>query len=130
MNIEYFPDKRSVEEAMQVDDPLLMLVCYDRSKTIISNIDDAFEHIILLRKMNYPENDIDKYFRVVVNHDGADWTFVCPTDYKNIYDKDKRLKEFYNDGITAITEALRIIGYPSEINIPKRYGRHFNMLGE
>ena len=64
MNIEYFPDKRSVEEAMQVDDPLLMLVCYDRSKTIISNIDDAFEHIILLRKMNYPENDIDKYFRV------------------------------------------------------------------
>lgn len=131
MQKEYFPDKKTVEEAMKVNDPLLMLVAYDRSKLIVSSIDDAFEHIILLKKMNYPETDIDKYFRVVVNREGADWTFVCPSDYKGISDKNVRIREFYKDGINIITEALNLIGYNNvQITIPRRYRRHFNMLGE
>ncbi|MCX7748845.1 MAG: hypothetical protein N2645_18445 [Clostridia bacterium] len=130
MNIEYYPDKTTVDAAQQVDDPLLILVSYDKRRILISNIDDAFEHHILLKKLGYSELDIDKYYRVIVNQDGADWTFVCPSDYKGIKDKDLRIKEFYNDGIDAISKAIQFIGYESNINIPKRYRRHFNMLGE
>jgi len=130
MVVKYYPDRETVEEAMQVNDPLLMLVSYDGKEIIIANIDDAFEHLILLKKMDYKETDIDKYFRVVVNHEGADWTFVCPGDYKGIKDKNKRIEVFYNDGITQITNALHAIGYDTKINIPQRYRRHFNMLHE
>jgi len=130
MIIKYYPDKKTVEEAMQVDDPLLMLVSYDGNEVLLANIDDAFEHIILLRNMNYNETDIDKYYRVVVNQEGADWTFVCPNDYNSIKDKNIRIENFYNDGVIKITEAINAIGYKSEINIPKRYRRHFNLLQE
>lgn len=130
MQIKYYPDKQTVENAMQVNDPLLMLVKHDKSEIIIANIDDVFEHIILLRLMEYPESDIDKYFRVVINHEGADWTFVCPSAYNTIIDKQKRIEQYYNEGITTITEAIISIGYDCEINIPKRYRRHFNMIGE
>lgn len=64
---------------MQVDDPLLILAKHDLTEVLICNIDDAGEHI---RKLKYFEIDIDKYFRLVVINDGADWTFVCPADYK------------------------------------------------
>lgn len=128
--IEYFPDKKTVEAAQQVNDPLLMLVSYDHSKILLANIDDAIEHIILLRKLGYSDLDIDQYFRAVVNHNGADWTFVCPTAYKGIKNQDVRVEQFYKDGIDAITKALQEIGYHTEINIPKRYRRHFSMLGE
>ncbi len=127
---KYYPDQETVEEAMQVNDPLLMLVSYDGSEVLLSNIDDAFEHIILLRKMGYRETDIDKFFRVVVNQEGADWTFVCPNEYKGIEEKNKRIETFYNDGIIKIEEAITSIGYQAKINIPKRYRRHFNMLEE
>lgn len=130
MDIEYFPDKVTVEEAMQVDDPLLMLVAYDESRILLANIDDVFEHIILLRKLNYPESDIDKYFRLVINHHGADWTFVCPSGYKDIKNKDASIRQFYNDGIGTIIKALKLIDYPVEINIPQRYRRHFNLIVE
>ena len=128
MQIEYYPNKETVEKAMQIDDPLLMLISYDTRKILLSNIDDAFEHHVLLKKLGYSELDIDKYYRVVVNQDGADWTFVCPSGYKGIQDKDARIKQFYNDGVDAINKAIKFIGYNSELNIPKRYRRHFNML--
>ncbi len=128
MIIKYYPDKIQVNEAMQVNDPLLMLVSYDGNEVLLANIDDAFEHSILLKKLNYPESDIDKFFRAVVNQEGADWTFVCPGDYKNIANKDKRLEVFYRDGIVKIAEAIKAIGYDAPIDIPKRYRRHFNML--
>jgi hypothetical protein len=96
----------------------------------LSNIDDAGEHIILIRLTNHRESDLDHFFRVVVNNDGADWTFVCPTKYKNIENKDNRIKEFYNDGIDAISKALKAINYDVEITIPARYRRHFNMLSD
>lgn len=130
MSTEYYPDKPTVEQAMQDDDPLLMLVSYAGDKILLSNIDDSFEHIILLKNLGYSELDIDKYFRVIINRDGADWTFVCPAGYKNIANKDKRIKQFYNDGVAAITRGLQAIGYNSDIEIPQRYRRHFNMSGE
>jgi len=94
---------------------------------LIANIDDAPEHNILLKKLNHSELDVDKYFRVIMNKDGADWTFVCPSDYKNIPNRKKRITAFYNDGIDAINEALKMIGFNIEIYIPKRYSRHLDI---
>jgi len=130
MIIKYYPDEAHVNEAMQVDDPLLMLVSFDGNEILLSNIDDAFEHLILLKKLDYKENEIDKFFRVILNQEGADWTFVCPSNYKGITNKEKRIETFYNDGITQISKAIQTVGYNVEIQIPQRYRRHFNMLKE
>lgn len=130
MDIRYYPDEKRVREAMQVDDPLLMLVSFNGKELLLSHIDDAVEHVILLRKLNYKETEIDQFFRVVLTQDGADWTFVCPGDYKGISNKDKRIETFFNDGINLISKAIKAIGYNVEINIPERYRRHFNMLGK
>ena len=129
LQIEYFPDEQTVNNCIQTGEPLLMLVKFDYSELLISELDAAVDHIILLRKLDKPENDIDKYFRIVLDNTGADWTFVCPQDYKNIPDKQKRIERFYNDGIDLISAALNKIGLPDiPINIPKRYGRHWEML--
>jgi len=128
MIIKYYPEKNNVNEAMQVNDPLLMLVSYDGNEILLANIDDAFEHHILLKKLNYKETEIDKFYRVVLNQEGADWTFVCPKDYKGISNQEKRIETFYNDGVTQISKAIKTIGYKADIQIPQRYRRHFNML--
>ncbi len=128
MIIKYYPDETRVKEAMQADDPLLMLVSYDGSEVLLSNIDDAFEHLILLKKLDYKETEIDRFFRLVLNREGADWTFVCPSNYKGISSKEKRIETFYEDGITQISIAIETVGYNVEIQIPQRYRRHFNML--
>lgn len=71
---------------------------------------------------------IDKYFRIVFDNTAADWTFVCPQDYREITDKQKRIAEFYKDGFRYISEALAEIGYFVELRIPKRYRRHFDIM--
>ncbi len=128
MEIKYYPEEASVKKSFIDDDPLLMLVSFDKIEMLISNIDAAVEHNILLKKLNYSELDIDKFFRVVVNKDGADWTFVCPENYKNIKDKVRRIETFYNDGFEAISEALKLINYNVNIDIPKRYKRHLDTI--
>jgi len=128
--IKYYPDQAHVTEAIQVDDPLLMMISYDGQEILLANIDDAVEHHILLKMLGYKETEIDRFFRVVINHEGADWTFVCPSTYKGIIDKEKRIEAFYNEGIDQITKAIQTIGYKAEIHIPQRYRRHLNMLKE
>ena len=129
MNIEYYPNKQTVDEATLHNDPLLVLISFDGSKLLVSNIDDAYEHIILLRKLNYNDNDLEKYFRLVVNKEGADWTFVCPSHYKNIPDKNRRIEVYYNEGILVISKGLKDLGYSDiKIDIPRRYRRHFDLL--
>ncbi len=128
MVIKYFPNEESVKKAMQDDDPLLMLVSFDGGEILLSHVDDAVEHVILLRKKGYRETDMDRFFRIVLDREGADWTFVCPEGYKSIENKDRRIAIFFKDGIEMIGRALSAVGYEVEINIPKRYRRHFNML--
>lgn len=128
MKIEYFPNKDSVDEAARTDDPLLVMVAHDQSKVLIANIDDVGEHIILLRKLGYSEDDLDRYFRLVVNSEGADWTFVCPSSYKGIRDKAKRIERFYRDGVDVIKKALEELGFDVEITIPPRYRRHLDFM--
>jgi hypothetical protein len=86
------------------------------------------EHHIMLMNVGLNSTDIDKYFRIVFDKNGADWTFVCPPDYKNIPYKDKRIERFYKDGFIEISDFLHSIGYLVGINIPKRYARHLNVL--
>lgn len=130
MEIIKYPDEENFREAAEKDEPLLVLVSFDGSRIIASQIDEALEHHILLKKAGFPDTDIDKYFRLVVDRDGADWTFVCPENYSSITRKDKKIEEFFKDGMRIIPAALKQIGYDVPIEIPKRYRRHFNLMGD
>ena len=128
MEIIKYPSEEEVTKAMAADEPLLVLISFDGSKAIMAHIDEAVEHHILLMKTGYKDTDIDKFFRIVLDKSGADWTFVCPPDYKNIPFKDKRIEAFYKDGFSVISEFLHSIGYLVGIDIPKRYRRHLDVL--
>ena len=130
MNLIKYPSDEAVSKAMAADEPLLILISFDGKTAIMSQIDEAVEHHILLMDVGFKETDIDKFFRIILDRSGADWTFVCPPDYKNIPFKDKRIEAFYKDGFSVISDFLHSIGYLVGINIPKRYSRHLNTLGD
>lgn len=124
----YYPDEASFRKAADEDEPLLVLISYDGGRIIASQIDEAVEHHILLKKAGFSDTDIDRYFRLVVDKSGADWTFVCPESYSSITRKEKRTEEFFKDGMRIIPKALKEIGYDVPIDIPKRYRRHFDIM--
>lgn len=128
MNIIKYPSEQEFDNAVNADEPLLVLVSFDGNTIIGCQIDEAVEHHILLRLVKSSDADIDKYFRLVVNSEGADWTFVCPPDYSSITLKDKRIEEFFKDGMRIIPKALSTIGYNVPVSIPKRYRRHFDIM--
>ena len=130
MEIIRYPSEEEVRKAMAADEPLLVLISFDGKSAIMSHVDEAVEHHILLMKTGFKDTDIDRYFRIVLDKSGADWTFVCPPDYKNIPFKDKRIEAFYKDGFAVISEFLHSIGYLVGINIPKRYSRHMSVLSD
>lgn len=128
MNLIKYPSEGAVNAAMTADEPLLVLISFDGQTAIMSQIDEAMEHHILLMNAGFKDTDIDKFFRIVLDRSGADWTFICPPDYKNIPFKDKRIEAFYKDGFAVISGFLHSIGYLVGINIPKRYRRHLDVL--
>ena len=130
MNYIKYPSSEAVEAAVRDKEPILMLISFDGETVIMSHIDEAVEHHVLLAKVGLPQSDIDKYFRVVLDDEGADWTFICPPDYKGITDKVRRISDFYKDGFAAISKAMLGIGYLVGINIPRRYRRHLDVLNE
>lgn len=113
---------------LPTDEPLMALIAVDGSLAYVSLLDDGFEHHILLSKMEGNDNNLDKFFRIIFDRSGADWTFVCPVDYRNMTNKEKRIKRFYDDGYYEIKNFLKEIGYNTEVNIPKRYSRHLNYM--
>lgn len=122
-----YPSAAEVDFMLGTEEPFLMLVSFDGETAVISHLDEAMEGHILLTKA-LPQADINKYFRVVFDREGADWTFVCPTGYKGIQNKGKRFTEFYKDGCREISNALSQLGYVVDITIPKRYRRHFDLM--
>lgn len=128
MNFIRYPTDQAIDKAIADKDPLLVLISFDGSTAIVSHIDEAVEHHILLEKAGFDSRDIDKYFRIVLDDEGADWTFVCPPDYKNIKDKQRRITAFYKDGFSVISDVLSQMGFMVGINIPKRYRRHFDYM--
>ena len=130
MEIIKYPSEESVTNAIDADEPFLAIISFDGKKAVMCQIEEAMEHHILLLKAGFSDKDIDKYFRIILDDEGADWTFVCPPDYKNISDKSRRIKAFYKDGFSIISDVLQELGFMVGINIPRRYRRHFDMLGE
>ena len=130
MNIIKYSDILSVDEAVEKNEPLFAVISFDGEEAIVSHADEAVEHYILLKKAGKNVNDIDKYFRIVFDKGGADWTVVCPPDYKNISDKQRRIAQFYKDGFAVISNFLSQFGYFVSINIPNRYRRHFKIMSE
>ncbi len=128
MNIITYSEENT--DILRSDEPKLALISFDGERAITGLIDESVEHNILLEKTGHNSRDIDKYFRIVYDRDSADWTFICPLDYKGIKDKPRRITAFYNDGFQAIARFLSEIGYYGDINIPRRYRRHFDMMGE
>lgn len=128
MKIIKYPSEEDVNKAIAADEPLLAVISFDGRTAVMSQIDEAMEHHILLMKAGLKDTDIDSFFRIVFDKSGADWTFICPPDYKNIPFKDKRIEAFYKDGFAVISDFLHSLGYLVGIDIPKRYRRHFNAL--
>lgn len=128
MKIIRYPSEEAVSRAMAADEPLLVLISFDGETVIMSPINETAEERILMMNTGYKDTDIDKFFRIVLDRSGADWTFVCPPDYKDIPFKDKRIEAFYKDGFAVISNFLHSIGYLVGINIPKRYRRHLDVL--
>ena len=80
------------------------LINFSRNNTsLLINLDVSYD------------TDIDKYFRIVLDCSGADWTFVCPPDYKGITRKDKRIERFFKDGMTIIPKVLNEMEYDVEV---------------
>ena len=130
MTYHKHPNAKTVNEYISKKEPLLIAISFDGEKVLMSHIDDSVEHHILLAHFEELPQNIDKYFRIAVDDESADWTFVCPPDYRGITDRKRRITAFYNDGITAISRVLADIGYFSDIKIPKRYRRHFDVIGD
>ena len=128
MNINKYPSAEDVNKAISDKEPLLVLISFDGRNVIMSHIDEAMEHHILLEKVGIDSSRIDSYFRIVLDDEGADWTFICPPDYKGIEDKQRRITAFYKDGFAAISGVLSELGFMVGINIPKRYRRHFDYM--
>ncbi|MBQ9383402.1 MAG: hypothetical protein IJT87_04140 [Ruminiclostridium sp.] len=125
-----YPDDKTVDEAVAKKEPLIIAISFDEKTALMSHLDDSVEHHILLQHFGIKATDIDKYWRIVVDGETAEWTFVCPRDYKNIKDRQKRITAFYNDGITAISKVISDLGYFADITIPRRYRRHFDAIGD
>ena len=130
MNILKYPDEQAFDNAVQADELILVLISFDGENVIASQIDEAMEHHILLRLVKDSDKDLDKYFRIVADHEGADWTFVCPPNYSSITRKEKRIEEFFKDGMRVIPKALKEMGYDVPVSIPRRYRRHFDIMND
>lgn len=126
--IKYYGSDEEKREFINHDtEPLMAIVAHDGSHAVVSLLDEGFEHHILLDKALNKHN-IDSYFRIIFDDEGSDWTFVCPPDYKGITNKEKRISQFFNDGVDTITQFLKEVGYDVPINIPRRYRRHMDYL--
>lgn len=130
MNITRINDYETVENAIDKDEPLIAVIDFKGENAFVSHVDDSVEHHILLAKADISPNNIDKYFRIIFDKEGASWTFICPPDYKGIADKTRRIQAFYKDGFTVISEFLAEFGYLVEITIPQRYRRHIDAMKE
>ena len=94
MEIINLPDKKSVIEALHNDEPMISAIGTDGQTTILAPLDYGFEHHILISQAGYKETDIDKFFRIIFDKSGADWTFVCPPDLQKHFFKVVQNKNF------------------------------------
>lgn len=117
MNMIYVPDKETVTARFGTSEMFILAITYDEETAAIAPIDEAPEHYILLNKAGIGEINLDRCFRVVFDDEAAEWTFVCPSDYAHIADKQKRIAQFYKDGCRTISHVLSDLGYMIDLTI-------------
>lgn len=117
MNMIYVPDKETVTARFGTSEMFILAITYDEETAAIAPIDEAPEHYILLNKAGIGEINLDRCFRVVFDDKAAEWTFVCPSDYAHIADKQKRIAQFYKDGFRTISHVLSDLGYMIDLTI-------------
>lgn len=126
--IKYYGTDEERHEFINHDsEPLIAAIAHDGSHAVVSLLDEGCEHHMLLAKALNKYN-IDEYFRIIFDDEGVDWTFVCPPNYKCITNKERRISQFFGDGVDTITEFLKAVDYDVEIKIPRRYQRHMEYL--
>jgi len=130
MKIIKYSEREDLDKAMKKNEPMIAIIEFGGETAYMGHIDECMEHHILLQKVGLPSSDIDKYFRIIFDSESADWTFICPPNYKEINDKRRRIATFYADGFGVISAFLSELGRFTDIAIPKRYRRHFGALGE
>lgn len=130
MNINYYPSEEDVKNSMEIDDPLLAAISFDGKETVIAPAIESGKHYIMLMQTGHNSTDIDKFFRISFDRSGADWTFICPVNYKNITFENRRVEAFYKDGIDAISNILKELNYPVNIDIPRRYRGQLSVMGK
>lgn len=113
----YVPDKETVTARFGTSEMFILAITYDEETAAIAPIDEAPEHYILLNKAGIGEINLDRCFRVVFDDEAAEWTFVCPSDYAHIADKQKRIAQFYKDGFRTISHVLSDLGYMIDLTI-------------
>lgn len=128
MEFIFHPSKEDVIKLLGTDEMFIMTVRFDGELAVVAPHDEAYEHHHLLAKVGIRETEIERYFRIVFDNKTAEWTFVCPTDYKGITDKTRRIAAFYRDGFQTISVALAELGLFIDLTIPKRYKRHFDIM--
>ena len=57
MDIIKYPSENDVNKAIKNDDPLLVLISFDGESAIMSHIDEAVEHHILLSKAGFRDTE-------------------------------------------------------------------------
>ena len=117
MNMVYVPDKETVTAHFVTGEMFILAITYDEETAAIAPIDEAPEHYILLNKAGIGEINLDRCFRVIFDDKAAEWTFVCPSDYAHISDRQKRIAQFYKDGFRTIPHVLSDLGYMIDLTI-------------
>ena len=122
MNIIRYPSAEAVNNAVAEDSPLLAAVFADESAAVVCPLEEAGEHSILLMNAGYDYSDSEKCFRLVFDTQAANWSFICPKEYKGISDRQEALSAFYRDGLRIIPEFLTLMGYFTQIKIKNLTG--------
>ena len=73
MTYRKYPDEKTVNEYIAKKEPLIFAISFDGETVLMSRLDDSFEHHILLANFGISQNDIDKYFRVIVDNRSAEY---------------------------------------------------------
>ena len=84
MKIIKIPNEEEVDNGIKIDEPMIAAISFDGKTAVMANLEYGFEHHILLAQAGYSQLDIDKFFRIIFDRTEANWTFICPANYKNI----------------------------------------------
>ncbi|MBQ8297736.1 MAG: hypothetical protein IJX77_08145 [Ruminococcus sp.] len=121
MNVVKVPSEKDVDKAIEDNQTLLALVDFEGKNAVMCHIDDVDNDDELYEKSGFDAANKAKFFRVIFNKQGADWTFKLPTSYKDIGNDRDRMVAFYKDGFAVLSEFLQLQGYFVGIDIPTRY---------